>query len=515
MEIKINQIVLGPLLGVESDTKYSVCVLVHKTVNKPCLHISTLLKPIYSEYDIKLRDKYIFYRFSFDLDSDFSGSFQYELRHNNKPLIAKNGYSYWKVNVCPKDAVPKLAFVSCNGEHNIEECAQLEDKYKGWNQLIKSRPNYLFLIGDQVYSDSIYSDLKKGEINFIKRLKNHYSDTTLNDEIDAFFLNLYIKSWNKPYLEIALATIPNVMIWDDHDIIDGYGSFDCSIQNTLIPLFEVARKYYLLFQLRTLQNTALISSNGNTDLNQWLILRKYLLVLPDTRTHRTKKNVLIQSQYDLFKSKFKTAIPKDDLSLLFVLPVPIAHLDFYTFVEYILRFHDKLKGSQFDKFRAHDAIDHWDHRYHKREQKQMMDLMFDSAEKIKAKKMIIVSGDVHSAGASTIYKISTLKRFGTQLITSPIVNKPSPKLLRFFAKRIKHIGKYTCVLKNYGKSSKKLFTRRNFLIINESKGLKANLFLENKQFWDSESRQINNFQNSTSVLRCKARLSRKLYDFFN
>lgn len=32
----------------------------------------------------------------------------------------------------------------------------------------------------------------------------------------------------------ALATIPAVMIWDDHDIFDGWGSYDPDMQNCVI-----------------------------------------------------------------------------------------------------------------------------------------------------------------------------------------------------------------------------------------------------------------------------------------
>ena len=52
---------------------------------------------------------------------------------------------------------------------------------------------------------------------------------------------------------VAAAQIPMINIWDDHDIIDGFGSYPRLLMNS--PVFsaigKVAFKYYLLFQHQT------------------------------------------------------------------------------------------------------------------------------------------------------------------------------------------------------------------------------------------------------------------------
>src|ERR1700730_15703464 len=54
-------------------------------------------------------------------------------------------------------------------------------------------------------------------------------------------------------LRVATAQIPMVNIWDDHDIIDGFGSYPRLLMSS--PVFssigKVAFKYYLLFQHQT------------------------------------------------------------------------------------------------------------------------------------------------------------------------------------------------------------------------------------------------------------------------
>src|SRR5690606_4623499 len=50
----------------------------------------------------------------------------------------------------------------------------------------------------------------------------------------------------------AMASMPTIMMWDDHDIFDGWGSFSCEMQQS--PLFKVmfrhARRAFWVFQMQ-------------------------------------------------------------------------------------------------------------------------------------------------------------------------------------------------------------------------------------------------------------------------
>ena len=41
------------------------------------------------------------------------------------------------------------------------------------------------------------------------------------------------------HVSTAMSSIPNVMMWDDHDIFDGFGSYDKELQTC--PVFKVIR----------------------------------------------------------------------------------------------------------------------------------------------------------------------------------------------------------------------------------------------------------------------------------
>lgn len=91
-------------------------------------------------------------------------------------------------------------------------------------------------------------------------MKDEAVNSKIEQEIDDFFCQLYIDSWNKKTVGITLACIPNIMNWDDHDIIDGYGSLPENFQKTKLmqTIFNIAQKYYSLFQMRG-NNTTLIT----------------------------------------------------------------------------------------------------------------------------------------------------------------------------------------------------------------------------------------------------------------
>ena len=45
------------------------------------------------------------------------------------------------------------------------------------------------------------------------------------EEATHFYFTHYRQHWCSSHLAEALACIPQVMMWDDHDIFDGWGSY--------------------------------------------------------------------------------------------------------------------------------------------------------------------------------------------------------------------------------------------------------------------------------------------------
>jgi PhoD-like phosphatase len=83
---------------------------------------------------------------------------------------------------------------------------------------IETWPDGLLLIGDQVYADEVSPET----LDFIKSRR----DTTQppGEEIADFeeYTHLYREAWSDPDIRWLLSTVPSVMVFDDHDVIDDW-----------------------------------------------------------------------------------------------------------------------------------------------------------------------------------------------------------------------------------------------------------------------------------------------------
>lgn len=104
-------------------------------------------------------------------------------------------------------------------------------------------------------------------------------------------------------LKEMFSCIPNVMLWDDHDIFDGWGSYPPDMLNC--PVFQgiygIARKFYMLFQHHVTiedvqrENSDLFGARIGDEIQSYSFLKRFgpnLAILGiDIRGERTKKQV--------------------------------------------------------------------------------------------------------------------------------------------------------------------------------------------------------------------------------
>src|SRR5690349_12012986 len=79
-------------------------------------------------------------------------------------------------------------------------------------------PDGLLLIGDQVYADEV----SPATLDFIRARRD--TSEPPGEEIADFeeYTHLYRESWTEPDIRWLLATVPTVMIFDDHDVHDDW-----------------------------------------------------------------------------------------------------------------------------------------------------------------------------------------------------------------------------------------------------------------------------------------------------
>ncbi|KXL46788.1 MAG: hypothetical protein FE78DRAFT_145428, partial [Acidomyces sp. 'richmondensis'] len=168
-----------------------------------------------------------------------------------------------------------IMFHSCNGF----SLSVNPDAFSGpdplWRDVMnrhQRRPFHVMLGGgDQIYNDAVMAQTQLfREWSALKSAEHkHHAPFTpaLRDELEAFYLSRYAMWFSQGLFAMAAAQIPMVNIWDDHDIIDGYGSYPHAFMRS--PIFTglgaVAFKYYMLFQHQS------VVAEGEETESSWLL----------------------------------------------------------------------------------------------------------------------------------------------------------------------------------------------------------------------------------------------------
>ncbi|KAK5055402.1 hypothetical protein LTR84_013152 [Exophiala bonariae] len=153
----------------------------------------------------------------------------------------------------------RIMFHSCNGFSVGTD----EDFWSGpalWNDVLRTHQKRHFHVmiggGDQIYNDNIRVKGPLKEWTAIKnpRKRQHYPfDNDMRSRCDEFYFANYIRWYSTEPFASANASIPQINIWDDHDIIDGFGSYTDHFMKCAVfrGIGGVSFKYYCLFQHHT------------------------------------------------------------------------------------------------------------------------------------------------------------------------------------------------------------------------------------------------------------------------
>jgi hypothetical protein len=83
-------------------------------------------------------------------------------------------------------------------------------------------PDLLVLLGDQVYADETPEKIKRW---LSRRRAQRRADAPTTQVVDFHeYTKLYLDSWGDPEIRWLFSTVPSVMIFDDHEIIDDWNT---------------------------------------------------------------------------------------------------------------------------------------------------------------------------------------------------------------------------------------------------------------------------------------------------
>lgn len=150
----------------------------------------------------------------------------------------------------------RIMFHSCNGFSVGTD----EEAWSGaalWNDVMRRHEYAPFHVmiggGDQIYNDPIRvsGPLRPWtDISNPKERREYPFPESLRADCDDWYLKNYIRWYGIEPFAAANGQIPQVNIWDDHDIIDGFGSYVNKFMKCDVfrGIGGVAHKYYMLFQ---------------------------------------------------------------------------------------------------------------------------------------------------------------------------------------------------------------------------------------------------------------------------
>ena len=425
----MQKLLLGPLLGIESDILYTICFLSKKDV--------TETKVIFNG-DIKVAKKVdetptgFFWRCEIDIEAkEIEQSITYSIEVEGELVYDVLGkINCWSFFVNGVKDEPSILYASCNGFSSAALKNSVDDIYCLWKKMrfLQDDKHFSLMLmgGDQIYADEIWEShktpsLKKWiELPYKRRIKAQATQK-LKKELENFYDNLYRSKWGTADISIMLATIPTVMMWDDHDLFDGWGSYPDELLNSPVyqAIFKAAKRYFEMFQLRTIANKTLLHKEDHKHYTFAFEYRNYTILGLDIRTQRRIYQVMDSEHWNEVISFLNQSDKTKNLLLMSSMPVVYRDFSFSEKVVDFTPWTDELTD---------DIKDHWRAKAHQGERLRLvMWLLKGQEERYKySAKTIILSGDVHIGALGVINDQRTLHPIYKihQVISSGIIHTP-------------------------------------------------------------------------------------------
>lgn len=520
-----SAIVCGPLLkfqGIESSLngprwRASILIVIPASLDRPQLKMT----PSGSEESVYIAPEFL-----------YIGEQQQVLRYpfRIKQLQETKAYAYsffvddrYVFNVPGVTTPLRAAFYSCNGFQTMEEEQEMEGIQPLWKDLRTKHAENPFHVliggGDQGYFDGVWALPELQEwlaIDNQDQRKQLPFNRKMEEAVTRFYFKTYCAHFHQPQFAEALASIPSVMIWDDHDIFDGWGSYPDYLQQSPVfqGVFAIARRFYLLFQqqMTETQSHETKVTRGLSYIHQLSATTAILML--DTRSERSKMQICSEDTYTRIFDRL-SALPVTIKDLYVVLTVPIAYPEM-AFVERALQqFQDvvssevsrlifgkpKLFSKLMNVFGEIDLLDdvgdQWKSVHHQEERKWLLQRMHAFASS-RGMRITILTGDVHAGGAGIIESTQNGNKM-IEIISSPIGNKPSPKhivkILRVAGSYPKQMDGFRELLLAFNRYDihsrpKALFASRNWVCLEERPNDRiAVLFYKEKSRKEGEERK--------------------------
>lgn len=319
----------------------------------------------------------------------------------------------------------RIGFVSCNGQEDGDLDRPLEDRNALWADLGKEHAKKPFSLllhgGDQIYADGVWEChediIAWDEAGRRERLATAFSDV-MRDAVLKFYLDHYLAIYGQPQIQHMLARVPSLMMWDDHDIFDGWGSHKKWFQGSAVAkgMFDCARHAFCLMQLGCTPDDLpdMVTDRDGQSLGWRADFPGLSVIAPDLRSERAADEIMGAHGWRDFPDMLKTVPDGNRILLMSSVPVIGPRL---SLVEMML--HLSPRAQKYED----DLRDQWQSRWHRREWCRFLELLEEIAN-AHDHEITLLSGEIHVATRGTF---ETTGKTIHQLVASGISHTAPPK----------------------------------------------------------------------------------------
>lgn len=343
------------------------------------------------------------------------------------------GAGSWRFTVPATHERPRMTYNTCNGFSSLKAAKSVRDPFALWVEVAAvhaQTPYHLMMMGgDQVYADPLWETID--ELIDWSHSGSFIADVVgmsgaLAEQVDRFYFELYVKRWAQPQVAAMLASIPTVMMWDDHDIFDGWGSYPDSRHRSPVyqGIFKAAQRWFCVFQLHRGPATPTDEFIAPApSLSYAHRIDDLAIVALDLRSERSSSQIMSPASWD---AALRWIDGQEGLRhLLLMTSIPVVYTDLGA-IEDALGF---LPGRQ---ELEDDLRDHWASRPHQGERLRLVHRLLDFA-RARGTRVTILSGDVHVGAMGVIESTrGDVPQTISQLISSAIVH-PSAQAIFIYA----------------------------------------------------------------------------------
>jgi hypothetical protein len=237
----------------------------------------------------------------------------------------------------------------------------------------------------------------------------------------------YIDTWGQPDLAPVLSRIPSIMMWDDQDLLDGWGALPAGVRAMPVArgLRLVARRAFAVFQMAATPDDPpeCVWSGEHAAFTQGFRIGNIGLFAPDLLTERTRRRMFGDATWTQLPDWLERFAGCRHLLVMSSVPLLVPDLARY----------ERLAGRlPLPAWLAEDLVDQWRSIHRAGEWRRLIDLLTGFSVRNSCR-VTVLSGRLN-LGARAVLRSDGAELW--QLVAGGMVQQPPPPMTATMLERL-------------------------------------------------------------------------------